>query len=59
MKRYVSASADAVEKKSYKVYYSDGNQRMFDAPNIVELMKYLSQADAEYSTEIYKIEEAR
>ena len=28
-------------KKTYRVYFSDGNQRMFEASNMLECIKYI------------------
>ena len=44
-------------KRDFRVYYRDGNQRLYEAPNIVELVSGLSDMDREYSLTISKIEE--
>ena len=46
-------------KKTYRVYYRDGNQRLYEAPNIGALVRHLADdlTDKYSITDIYKIEE--
>ena len=55
-KKYIS-SRDIQSQKTYRVYYSDGNQRMYGAHDIVELVTHLARIDNDYTLTIYKIEE--
>lgn len=44
--------------RSYRVYFIDGNQKLFDAENLYSLMAYLSFEAEDISIEdIYKVEE--
>ena len=42
--------------KTYRVYFSDGNQRLYEARDILEVVKYVAYT-SEYLSQIVKIEE--
>ena len=45
-------------KKTFRVYYVDGNQKLFEADNMLSLVAYLFYDCHEAGDSIYKIEEA-
>lgn len=44
-------------KYVYRVYFSDGNQRLYEANNIVECLNYVAYVSEYLECQIVKIEE--
>lgn len=44
-------------KRTYRVYFSDGNQRLYEAENIVACMNYVVYVSEYLAGQILKIEE--
>ena len=43
--------------RTYRVYFSDGNQRLYEAKNIVEVLNYVVYVSEYLAGQIVKIEE--
>lgn len=55
MKRVIAST----EMHTYRVYFKDGNQKLFDAPHFAALIRHLANdlSDNYSVMDIYKIEE--
>lgn len=58
MKRIIKASKSDSEIFTFRFYFKDGNQQMFDAENIYDALSYVLFVKKQYNaTDIWKIEE--
>lgn len=45
--------------RTYRVYFSDGNQRLYEARNIVECINYVANVSEYLPAQIEKVEEVQ
>ena len=57
MMKLIKSSEDS-QRFTYRIYYKDGNQQMFEGDNIYDVLSYILFDRKQYNaTDIYKIEE--
>lgn len=56
MKKVIKASVDT--QLTFKVYFKDGNQQIFEAENMYDVLSHVLFVENQYNaTDIWKIEE--
>ena len=51
--------ANKQEVRTYRVYYRDGNQKLFEAPNVLRLVQFLGITISANVNDVIKIEEVQ
>lgn len=56
MKKVIKAKT---EFKTFRIYYNDGNRKLFDGENIYDVLSYVLFEQGDLASDIYKIEEVK
>ena len=57
MKKMILSGDKASSRKTFKVYFVDGNQKLLEAEDIVAALNYVVYVAGSFASDIYKIEE--
>ena len=43
--------------KTFRIYFKDGNQKLYEASDMLDMLQYILRYEVQDSSEIWKIEE--